>query len=224
MQNNNGIIAAIDLGSSKIVTIVGKKDKAGNLEIHAISKTDSKSIKRRNIQNIEDTVDAVRFTINDVQKQTGYKISEVFVGISGGHISGSKNRGFKNLDSYDHEIEIKDVDGLLKDMHKIHLDADQEIIEIFPQSYTVDDVNDIKNPIGMCCKRLEGNFYIITGVSDSTNSVIKCLKQVGLKVNKITLEPLASAEAVLSKNEKKTGVWRESHYQRYKRALVYWME
>src|SRR5450759_4973184 len=137
MQNNNGIVAAIDLGSSKIVTIFGKKDKAGNLEIHAISKTDSKSIKRRNIQNIEDTVDAVRFTINDVQKQTGYKISEVFVGISGGHISGSKNRGFKNLDSYDHEIEIKDIDGLLKDMHKIHLDADQEIIEIFPQSYTV---------------------------------------------------------------------------------------
>jgi len=206
MISKDEFVAAIDLGTSKIVTIIGKKDREGKLEILAVSKTGSNGIKRGIIQNIEETADAVRQTIEEFRENTGFKIDEVYVGISGGNVSCFKNRGFINLNSTINVIERQDLEKLTIDMHKILMDAGREIIEIFPQNYTVEDVAGIRNPVGMSGKFLEGHFITVTGESDSINNVYKCMKHAGLIVKKIIPEPVASAEAVLTDSERDSGI------------------
>lgn len=206
MTNNNEFVAAIDLGSSKVVTIAAKKDGAGNLDILAVGIAETEGIKGGDIKSIEETADAIRYTINQVQKKAGIKLSEVFVGISGKHINGSINRGFLNLVSPEHVIEKKDVEKLTAAMHKMPLDAHQEIIGIFPQCFEVEEINGIKNPIGMVSRRLEGTFYVVKGDSCQIDYVFKCMNLIGLKIKKIIFEPLTSAGAVLTDLEKETGV------------------
>jgi cell division protein FtsA len=206
MKNNNEIVAAVDIGTTKIVAIVGKKNEAGKLEILAMSKTESKGVKRGVVQNIEETVNAIQCTIDDVQKKAGFKLSEVFVGIAGQHICSVKSRGYINRNSYEDEIKKEDIQALIDDMHKIPIDAGQEIIHVIPQNYIVDNETGVKNPVGMSGKRLEANFHIVIGEIASAKNIEKCVNRVGLKVKSLVLEPLASSEAVLTDDEKEAGV------------------
>ena len=206
MISKDEFVAAVDLGSSKIVTVVGKKDQSGRLEILALSKTGSKGIIRGTIHSIGETATAIRLTIDDVQKKSGLKLSEVVVGISDHQICCSRNRGFVNLDSSKHEIDDYEVKALTNYMYKIRTDPEEEILDILPQLYSVENEHDIKNPAGLKGKNLEGTFYVIMGDALVKQNIIKCISLAGLKVKKIVLEPLASAEAVLSNNEKETGV------------------
>jgi cell division protein FtsA len=206
MKNNNEIVAAVDIGTTKIVAIVGKKNEAGKLEILAMSKTESKGVKRGVVQNIEETVNAIQCTIDDVQKKAGFKLSEVFVGIAGQHICSVKSRGYINRNSYEDEIKKEDLQALIDDMHKIPIEAGQEIIHVIPQNYIVDNETGVKNPVGMSGKRLEANFHIVIGEIASAKNIEKCVNRVGLKVKSLVLEPLASSEAVLTDDEKEAGV------------------
>ena len=206
MKNNNEFVAAVDIGTTKIVAIVGKKNEAGKLEILAMSKTESKGVKRGVVQNIEETVNAIQCTIDDVQKKVGFKLSEVFVGIAGQHICSIKSRGYINRNSFEDEIKKEDLQALIDDMHKIPIDAGQEIIHVIPQNYIVDNETGVKNPVGMSGKRLEANFHIVIGEIASAKNIEKCVNRVGLKVKSLVLEPLASSEAVLTDDEKEAGV------------------
>jgi len=206
MKNINEIIAAVDIGTTKIVAIVGKKNESGKLEIIAMSKTESKGVKRGVVQNIEETVNAIQCTIDDVQKKAGFKLSEVFVGIAGQHICSVKSRGYINRNSYEDEIKKEDLQALIDDMHKIPIEAGQEIIHVIPQNYIVDNETGVKNPVGMSGKRLEANFHIVIGEIASAKNIEKCVNRVGLKVKSLVLEPLASSEAVLTEDEKEAGV------------------
>jgi len=206
MKNNNEFVAAVDIGTTKIVAIIGKKNESGKLEIIAMSKTESKGVKRGVVQNIEETVNAIQCTVEEVQKKAGIKLSEVFVGIAGQHICSVKSRGYINRNSYEDEIKKEDLLALIEDMHKIPIDAGQEIIHVIPQNYIVDNETGVKNPVGMSGKRLEANFHIVIGEIASAKNIEKCVNRVGLKVKSLVLEPLASSEAVLTDDEKEAGV------------------
>ncbi len=206
MRQKSRLLAAVDIGTTKIVSIVGRKNENGKLEILGMSKTPSKGIKRGVVLNIEETVSAIKYTVEEVQKQTGLTLNDVFVGIAGQHIKSIRNRGYINRDSYENEITKEDIDALINDMHKIPIDVGEEIIHVLPQNFIVDNETGVKNPIGMSGKRLEGNFHIVVGQIASARNIEKCVNRCGLKVSHLILEPLASSMSVLTEDEIEAGV------------------
>ncbi|MFO8022074.1 MAG: cell division protein FtsA [Perlabentimonas sp.] len=206
MTLQNQYVAAIDLGTTKIVTIIGKKTPNGKLEIVAYSKAPSTGVKRGVVLNIEDTVKSIQRTVEDVQLKSGIIFNDVYVGIAGQHIRSVRNRGYINRTSSDEVICIEDVQKLIDDMYKIPTEVGEDILHVLPQNFIVDNEAGIKNPIGMSGKRVEANFHIVIGQTASAKNIEKCVNRVDLVVNDLILEPLASAEAVLTEDEKEAGV------------------
>lgn len=206
MNKKEQYVAAIDIGTTKIVAIVGKKNENGKIEILGLSKAPSKGVKRGVVLNIEETVTAIKTTVEDVQKRSGILFSEVFVGIAGQHIKSMKNRGYIMREAYDDEIQKEEVFKLIEDMHKIHIDIGEEIIHVIPQNFIVDNETGVKSPIGMCGRRLEANFHIVIGQVAAAKNIEKCIRKANLTVKDMILEPLASSDAVLTEDEKEAGV------------------
>jgi cell division protein FtsA len=206
MNKKEQYVAAIDIGTTKIVAIVGKKNENGKIEILGLSKALSKGVKRGVVLNIEETVTAIQTTVDDVQKRSGILFTEVFVGIAGQHIKSMKNRGYIMRDSYEDEIKKEEVFRLIEDMHKIHIEIGEEIIHVIPQNFIVDNETGVKSPIGMCGRRLEANFHIVIGQVAAAKNIEKCIRKANLTVKDMILEPLASSDAVLTEDEKEAGV------------------
>lgn len=206
MRQGNNYIAAIDIGTTKIVSLIGRMNENNKLEVLGMGKTVSKGVKRGVVLNIEETVSAIMQTVIEAQKEAGLEFSDVFVGIAGQHIKSIKNRGYINLGPDRDEITQKDIDALIADMYKIPIDLGEEIIHILPQNYIVDSETGVKNPVGVSGRRLEANFHIVVGQIASAKNIEKCVNRVGLKVNQLILEPLASSAAVLTDDEREAGV------------------
>jgi cell division protein FtsA len=206
MRQKSNYVAAIDIGTTKIVSLIGRVNESKRLEVLGMSKTVSKGVKRGVVLNIEETVTAIRQTVDEAQKQAGVQFSDVFVGIAGQHIKSIKNRGYINLGSDRDEITQKDIDALINDMYKIPIELGEEIIHVLPQNFIVDNETGVKNPVGMSGRRLEANFHIVIGQIASAKNIEKCVNRVGLRVNQLILEPLASSAAVLTDDEKEAGV------------------
>jgi len=206
MNRKEEYVAAVDIGTTKIVAIVGTRNENGRIEILGLSKAPSRGVKRGVVLNIEETVNAIETTVNDVKKRSGIDFSEVFVGIAGQHIKSMKNRGYILRDNYEDEITKDEVFRLMEDMYKIHVDIGEEIIHVIPQNFIVDNETGVKSPIGMCGRRLEANFHIVIGQVAAAKNIEKCIRKAGLSVKDMILEPLASSEACLTDDEKEAGV------------------
>ncbi len=206
MRQKTNYVAAVDIGTTKIVSLVGRMNENDKLEIMGMSKTVSKGVKRGVVLNIEETVGAIRQTVEEAEKQSGIQFTDVFVGIAGQHIKSIKNRGYINLGADRDEIVQKDIDALIADMYNIPIDLGEEIIHVLPQNYIVDSETGVKNPVGMSGRRLEANFHIVIGQIASAKNIEKCVNRVGLRVDQLILEPLASSAAVLTDDEKEAGV------------------
>jgi len=206
MNRKEEYVAAVDIGTTKIVAIVGTRNENGRIEILGLSKAPSRGVKRGVVLNIEETVNAIETTVNDVKKRSGIDFSEVFVGIAGQHIKSMKSRGYILRDNYEDEITKDEVFRLIEDMYKIHVDIGEEIIHVIPQNFIVDNETGVKSPIGMCGRRLEANFHIVIGQVAAAKNIEKCIRKAGLSVKDMILEPLASSEACLTDDEKEAGV------------------
>lgn len=206
MAQKDQLVAAIDIGTTKIVALVGRINENNRLEVLGMSKTVSKGVKRGVVLNIEETVNAIETTVVEAQKISGIKFQDVFVGIAGQHIKSIRTRGYINRDSYEDEITREDISRLVTDMYKIPVEIGEEIIHVLPQNYIVDSETGVKNPIGMSGKRLEANFHIVIGQIASAKNIEKCINRVNLNVKQLILEPLASSDAVLTEDEKEAGV------------------
>ncbi|MFC2097215.1 cell division protein FtsA [Bacteroidota bacterium] len=200
----NQRIAAIDIGTTKIVAIVGEKNENGKLEILGMGRAVSKGVKRGIVLNIEETANAILTAVENAERDYDYEFSEVFVGIAGQHIRSIKNRGYKYIDT--EEITQEDVDFLYNEMNKISIEPGEEIIHIIPQNYIVDNETGVKQPVGMASNRLEGNYHIVIGQISSAKNITKCVQKVNMSINSLILEPLASSDAVLTSDEKEAGV------------------
>ena len=206
MSSKEQFVAAVDIGTTKIVSIVGKRTENGKIEILGLSKAPSHGVKRGVVINIDETVKSIETTVTDIQQRTGINFKEAFVGIAGQHITSMKNRGYIMRESFEDEIREDEVDRLKNDMHKINIAPGQQIIHVIPQSFIVDEETGISNPVGMCGKRLEANFHIVIGQIASAQNIGRCMDKAGLSVKNLMLEPLASAAAVLTDDEKEAGV------------------
>lgn len=200
------IVVGLDIGTTKIAAIVGRRNENGKIEILGLGKSDSVGVSRGVVLNIEQTVQSIRTAVAEAESKSGVDIKVVNVGIAGQHIKSLQHRGMKTRNNIEQEISQKDIDELIDDMYKLVMLPGEEIIHVLPQEYIVDNEQGIKNPIGMAGIRLEANFHIITGQIAAAKNIYKCVGKAGLQVSELTLEPLASADAVLSGEEKEAGV------------------
>lgn len=199
-------IVAIDIGTTKVCAIVGRKNEHGKLEVLGFGKVDSEGVLRGVVSNIEKTVNAISEAVRLAQRQSGLTFDYVHVGIAGQHIKSLQHRGMVMRDNDHTEISRRDIDRLISDMYKLVLPPGDKILHVIPQEYTVDSEQGILDPIGMSGIRLEANFHIITGQITASNNIHRCVERTGLRVANMTLEPIASAAAVLSEEEKEAGV------------------
>ncbi|MEM6342740.1 MAG: cell division protein FtsA [Bacteroidota bacterium] len=200
------IIVGLDIGTTKICAIVGKRNEYGKINILGLGKAHSDGVSRGVVVNIEKTVQAIREAISEAEKHSGIKIEVVHVGIAGEHVRSMQHKGIITLNNPDFEIIQSDVNRLHEDMFKIATQPGTEIIHVLPQEYTVDSQSGIIDPVGMSGVRLEGNFHIVTGQITAANNIYKCVVRAGLEVAELVLEPLASSAAVLTEEEKEAGV------------------
>lgn len=205
-MESSEIIVGLDIGTTKIAALVGRKNEFGKLEILGMGKSDSVGVTRGVVSHITPTVQAIQRAVEEAENKAGVEINVVNVGIAGQHIKSLQHRGIRMRNSLDDEISHGDIDALVEDMYKLVMLPGEEIIHVLPQEYIVDNEQGIKDPIGMSGIRLEANFHIITGQIAAAKNIYKCVRKAGLEVAELTLEPLASSEAVLSEEEKEAGV------------------
>ncbi len=206
MESNEQIIVGLDIGTTKIACLVGKKNEYGKLELLGMGKAESVGVRRGVVSHITPAVEAIKKAVEKAGLNSGCEIKVVNVGIAGQHIKSLQHRGVITLDNLDDEISIKDVDALIQDMHKLVLPPGESIIHVLPQDYIVDNESGIKDPVGMSGIRLEANFHIITGLVTAIQNIFKCVQKSDLEIADLTLEPLASAASVLSDEEREAGV------------------
>jgi len=202
------IVVGLDIGTTKIACFVGRKTEHGKIEILSMGKSESVGVSRGVVSNIEKTVQSIKNAIEEAESRIEgeLNIKLVNVGIAGQHISSLQHRGMLMRESLENEVSQLDIDNLIEDMYKLVMQPGEEIIHVIPQEYIVDNEQGIKDPIGMSGIRLEANFHIITGNVGAAKNITKCVDKVGLVVDEMVLEPLASSEAVLSEEEKEAGV------------------
>jgi len=200
------IVVGLDIGTTKIVAIVGRKTEHGKIEILGMGRSDSIGVSRGVVSNIDKTVQSIKTAVEDAESKSGVDIKVVNVGIAGQHIKSLQHRGIKVRHNVDDEISQNDINALIDDMYKLVMLPGEEIIHVLPQEYIIDNEQGIKDPIGMAGVRLEANFHIITGQIAAAKNVYKCVHKAGIEVADLILEPLASSEAVLSPDEKEAGV------------------
>ena len=206
MNENANVVVALDIGTTKVCAIAGRKTEHGKIEVLGVGKVESVGVLRGVVSNIEKTVNAIMDAIGEAERRSGMKIKVVNVGIAGQHIKSLQHRGILVRDNVHEEISQKDIDRLIQDMHKLVLPPGDKIVHVIPQEYIVDNEQGIIDPIGMSGIRLEANFHIITGQIAASKNIFKCVEKTGLNVTSLTLEPIASAAAVLSQEEKEAGV------------------
>lgn len=200
------IVVGLDIGTTKIVAIVGRKNEFGKIEILGMGKSESYGVARGVVQNIDQTVQSIRTAVAEAENKSGVDIKVVNVGIAGQHIRSMQHHGIKTRTTIEEEISQKDIDSLIDEMYRVMTSPGEQIIDVLPQEYIIDNEPGIKDPIGMSGIRLAANFHIITAQIAAVKNIYKCVQKAGLEISALTLEPLASADAVLSKEEKEAGV------------------
>ncbi|MCC5930034.1 MAG: cell division protein FtsA [Cyclobacteriaceae bacterium] len=200
------IVVGLDIGTTKICAIVGRKNEYGKLEVLGMGKAVSDGVYHGKVVNIEKTIYAIEKAILEASEQSQIQIGLVNVGVAGQHIRSSKHHGSIMRNKEDEEITIEDVTRLTNDMYKIVIPPGSEIIHVMPQDYYVDYEEGIKDPVGMTGVRLEADFHVITAQTVAIQNINKCVRRAGLEIDNLILEPLASSIAVLSEEEKEAGI------------------
>lgn len=205
-MSNEKIVVGLDIGTTKVCAIVGKKNEFGKINILGFGKSESDGVSRGVVVNIDKTVEAIRRAVAEAEKQSGVEVNVVYVGIAGEHIRSMQHKGIITLSNPDMEISASDVKRLHDDMFKIATPPGMEILHVLPQEYTVDSQVGIKDPVGMSGVRLEGNFHVVTGQTTAANNIYKCVRKAGFEARELVLEPLASSASVLTDEEREAGV------------------
>lgn len=200
------LAVGLDIGTTKIVAMLGTKNEYGKLEIVGVGKSKSQGVHRGVVNNITQTIQSIQAATQEAEAVSGKKIDSVVVGIAGQHIRSLQHSDYITRSNPDAVIDEADIERLKNQVFKLVMLPGEEIIHVLPQEYKVDGQAEIKEPIGMYGGRLEANFHVVVGQVSSIRNIMRCVKSAGLDFGGITLEPLASADAVLSQEEKEAGV------------------
>ena len=204
--NNSDIIVGLDIGTTKVSIIIGRRNKFNKIEILGTGKSISSGVSRGIVSNIDKTVTSIKLALEEVEKKDNIKIREVVVGIAGQHIKSLQHRGEIVRDNIEIEIGQEDIDKLKDNMFKLITIPGEEVIHVIPQEYTVDGEDGIQDPKGMAGVKLEANFHVITAQVGAVRNIMRCVEKAGLVPKELILEPFASAIATLDEDELREGV------------------
>lgn len=198
------LIVGLDIGTSKVVAIVGEIGSSGTTDIIGIGSHPSNGLKKGVVVNIESTVQSIQRAVEEAELMAGCQIHSVFAGIAGSHIRSLNSHGIVAI--RDSEVNSSDVERVIDAAKAVAIPADQRILHILPQEFVIDNQEGIREPIGMSGVRLEAKVHMVTGADSASQNIVKCIKRCGLEVDDIILEQLASSYSVLTEDEKELGV------------------
>lgn len=198
------MIVGLDIGTSKVVAIVGEVNESGEIDIVGIGSHPSRGLKKGVVVNIESTVQSIQRAVEEAELMAGCQIHSVFTGIAGSHVRSINSHGIVAIK--DREVTAADVDRVIDAARAVAIPADQKTLHILPQEFVIDGQEGIREPIGMAGVRLEAKVHLITGAVSAAQNIIKCVRRCGLEVDDIILEQLASSYSVLTDDEKDLGV------------------
>lgn len=201
---NKDLIVGIDIGTSKVVTLVGELSADGQLTVIGFGSHRSQGLKRGVVVNIESTVQSIQRSVEDAELMAGCEIYSAFTGIAGSHIRSINSHGIVAI--RDSEVSHSDVERVIDAAKAIAIPADQRILHVLPQEFIIDSQDSIREPIGMSGVRLEAKVHIVTGAVSAAQNIVKCMKRCGLATSDIVLEQFASSQSILSEDEKELGV------------------
>ena len=196
----------LDIGTTKIVAMIGVINEYDKLKIIGVGKSKSLGVHRGVVNNISQTIQSIQSAINEAENNSNEKIDKVIVGIAGQHIRSLQHSDYITRENSDEVIDIQDIERVINQVYKLVMMPGEEIIHVLPQEFKIDGQSEIKEPVGMFGGRLEANFHVVVGQVSSIKNIARCVKSSGIDFDGITLEPLASADAVLSREEKEAGV------------------
>jgi cell division protein FtsA len=203
-RDNKELIVGLDIGTSKVVALVGELDADGAIRVIGAAAQPSRGLRRGVVVNIEETVQSIARTIHEVEEMAHCKVSTVYTGIAGAHINSTNRHGSTAIK--EKEVTELDVERVMETARAMPMPADQEILHVLTQEYIIDGQGGIRDPIGMSGLRLEAKVHIVLGAVSAAQNIIKCVRRCGLEVQDLILQPLASSYAVLSDDEKDLGV------------------
>src|SRR6187549_703949 len=207
MNNEQPIIVGLDIGTTKIAVIAGRKNEFGKLEILGFGRANSNGVKHGQVLNIDETIKAINAALeNCLASNPGLEIKEVYVGIAGHHIKSLQTRGDIVRQNTEEEITRKEIDQLVSDQYKTYIPAGDQIIDVIPQEFTVDNFQNIPNPIGYGGAKVGANFHIITGDKNAIRNINRSVEKAMLSTKDLVLQPLASAAAVMGQEDLEAGV------------------
>lgn len=198
------LIVSLDVGTSKVVALVGEINPADKIEIIGFGSHPSRGLKRGVVVNIESTVQSIQRAVEEAELMANCEIRSAFTGIAGSHVRSLNSHGIVAIRDY--EVTHADVDRVIEAAKAVAIPADQKILHVLPQEFLIDNQDSIKEPIGMSGVRLEAKVHMVTGAVSAAQNIVKCVRRCGLDVGDIILEQLASSHAVLSEDEKELGV------------------
>ncbi len=205
-MNKESIGVGLDIGTTKIVAMIGKKNEYGKLEILGVGKSKSLGVHRGVVNNITQTIQSIQQAILEAENNSGYKINDVVVGIAGQHIRSIQHSDYISRKNPEEVIGEYDIEQLTCQVQNLSMLPGEEIIHALPQEFKIDGQSEILEPVGMYGARVESSFHIVVGQAASIRNLGRCVKNAGLELTGLTLEPLASSDAVLSEEEKEAGV------------------
>jgi cell division protein FtsA len=207
MHNEQPIIVGLDIGTTKIAAIAGRKNEFGKLEILGFGRANSNGVQHGMVLNIDQTIKAIQTALeNCYASNPNLEINEVYVGIAGHHIKSLQTRGDIVRKTTDDEVKQQEIDQLIADQYKTYIPAGDQIIDVIPQEFTVDNFQNIPNPIGYSGVKVGANFHIITGDKNAIRNINRSVEKAGLQVKDLVLQPLASAAAVMCEQDLEAGV------------------
>lgn len=199
-------IVALDIGTSKVCTLVGEISERGQLEIIGKGTSPMKGTRRGNIINLDQAIEAVKKAIDEAEVMAGLQIESAYVGVAGDHIRSVNSRGVVSVMGKHKEIGREDIERVIEASKSINIPAELELLHVIPREFVVDGQDGIHDPLGMTATRLEANVHIVTGARTHNQNVLTCVNKAGIAVQELVLEQLAAAEAVLTQDEREMGV------------------
>jgi cell division protein FtsA len=200
------LISAIDVGTTKICTIIGELDSGGNVQVLGVGLVPSHGMHKGMVVNVEEAKEAIVESIRRAEQASGLKVESAYIGVTGRHISSINSHGVVAIPRNDRLVRHDDLKRVLSSAQQVNLPDDRRILHAIPRNYALDNQERIKNPVGMHGFRLDVETHIITAAISSVQNLVKCIRSVGVEIQDLVLEPLASGEAVLTPEEREVGV------------------
>ncbi len=199
-------LASIDVGTTKVCTVVAEVNDGGLIRVAGVGVTPSKGLHKGLVVNINDARESIRESVRRAEQASGYKVESAYIGVTGRHVSSLNNRGVVAITRNDRLVRSDDLRRVLQCAQSVKVPNDRRLLHVIPRSYAVDGQVGVRNPVGMHGFRLDVETHVITAASTSVQNLVKCIRGIGIDIDDLILEPLASSEAVLTEDEKQVGI------------------